>query len=146
MPHHLFRSFMFYPAELLLNIAKKKAREAQAEGADALSSTSLLEDGDVAATVKVDAQVGEGSNGDHTDLKAVVRRLRKELRGKDERLKDKEEKLREKDERLKEKDEKLREKDESLKEKDESLKEKDEEIARLKIELQGMVKKDNEKV
>ena len=125
MSHHLFRSFMFYPAELLLNIAKKKAREARAEGADARSSTSLLEDGDVEETVKIDAQAREGSNGDHTDLEAVVRRLQKELRGKDERLKDKEEKLREKDERLKEKDE---------------------EIAQLKIELQGMVKNDNEEV
>ena len=84
---------MFYPAELLLKIAEKKARDAQAESGDARSSTSLLEDGDVEAMGKVDAQ-GEGdSKGRHADLEAVVRGLRKELRGKDERLKEKEEEI-----------------------------------------------------
>ncbi len=128
----LLRSFMFFPADLLLRTAEKKARGAQAESTDARSFTSLLEGGDVEAMGKADAQVGKGSNGRHTDLEAVVRGLRKELRGKDERLK--------------EKDERLREKDEKLREKDETVREKDEEITQLKIKLQGILNNKNEAV
>ena len=120
---HMYRSFMFYPADLVIRVAEEKARDSQAESTHVRSPVAVLEDGNDGKPSE--KEEGEGGYGGHAEVESAMRKLQNKLRRKDERLK----------------------KSESTNvELAQKLLEKEEEIERLKMELQvnggGVLKKD----
>ena len=91
-----------------MRIAQEKALDAQADATRARSPVALLEDGSggKGSGKEEDEKVGKGG---HAELESFVRKLQKELRGKDEKLKESEERVKEKDEEIKRLKNELRE-------------------------------------